>query len=38
MKDRTNDSPRDTSLAQKLAMVFGLTFVAAGVMLSLIHI
>jgi hypothetical protein len=32
MKDRTNDSPRDASLAQKLAMVFGLTFVAAGVM------
>jgi len=31
MKDRTNDSPRDTSLAQKLAMLFGLTFVAAGV-------
>ena len=31
MKDRTNDSPRDSSLAQKLAMLFGLTFVAAGV-------
>ncbi len=31
MKDRTNDSPRDSSLAQKLAMLFGVTFVAAGV-------
>ncbi len=31
MKDRTNDSPGDSSLAQKLAMLFGLTFVAAGV-------
>ena len=31
MKDRTNDSPRDSSLAQKLAMVFGVTFVVAGV-------
>jgi len=31
MKDRTNDSPRDTSLAQKLAFVFGITFVLAGV-------
>ena len=31
MKDRTNDSPNDTSLAQKLAMLFGITFLLAGI-------